>query len=112
MSIDSFNNYLREEIFYEFGDRFRSRKMFGGVGYYLDDRIFGLLVSDGDVYFKVGENNKAEYEKYHSKPFIYEGHSSKGPTSMPYWRVPDEVLEDHQTVLSWAEKAAENSKAK
>ena len=47
-----------------------SQKMFGGYGLYQDGIIFGLIIDD-TLYFKVGEENKAGYDEYGSKPFRY-----------------------------------------
>ena len=38
----------------------RSRRMFGGVGLYRDDRFFGLI-DDHVLYFKVDDSNRADY---------------------------------------------------
>ena len=68
-----------------------SRSMFGGFGIFSEQGMFGLI-SGSDLFFKVDESNLAEYEKAGSK--------KHGP--MPYYKVPEAVLEDVPQLLSWA----------
>jgi DNA transformation protein len=78
------------------------KAMFGGYGMYRQGQIFAIVVDD-TLYFKVGDANRPDYEAAGSSPFTYE---SKGKqVTMSYWRVPDEVLEDQETLSAWAEKA-------
>lgn len=80
-----------------------SRAMFGGWGIYKDKKIFGLI-ADGELYFKVDETTKPEYESYGSRPFTY---TNRGKTyAMSYWLVPEEVLERPDEIYEWVEKAA------
>ena len=44
------------------------RRMFGAVGLYRGD-IFFAIISDGTLYFKVGDGNRAEYEERHMPRF-------------------------------------------
>jgi len=111
-STEDFHQFVINDLLAEFGDRLRSHKMFGGVGYYLDDRIFALLASSGELYYKVGDNNQADFEAAGSQPFVYTGNATKGPTHMPYWLLPAEIMDDPAAAMSWAEKAAENSQSK
>ncbi len=67
-----------------------ARAMFGGYGLYQDGVIFGIIAGD-ELYFKVGESNKARYERMHSRPFVYTGHGK--PMSMSYWLVNTEDRE-------------------
>ena len=82
--------------------------MFGGWGIYKDGVIFAII-DDGQLYFKVGENNKADYEKEGSKPFEYPMPSGK-KISLSYWELPADVMDDHERLLSWIEKSLEASK--
>ena len=109
-SISDFHDYVVGDVLMKLGARLSSKQMFGGYGLYLDGKIFGMITSESDLYFKVGEANKADYEAANSQPFVYTGHKTKGPTTMPYWRVPEEIMEDAGKVADWAEKAAANSK--
>jgi DNA transformation protein len=80
-----------------------SRRMFGGVGIYIDE-IFCVLISPGSggLYFKVDDSNRADYEARGSKPFMpYKDRA----TILSYYQVPEEVIEDPEELLSWAKKA-------
>lgn len=110
--IENHRDYLLHDVFALLEERTSSRPMFGGVGLYLDGRIFGLIVSDHEVYLKVGDNNRQDFLDAGSEPFTYYGHKDKKPTVMPYWQLPDEIIEDRQMAAEWAEKAAENSVVK
>jgi DNA transformation protein len=83
--------------------RVRARRMFGGVGLYLDETFFGLVVGDaGDVYFKVDDGNRAAYEGAGCgpfRPFAERGYA------MSFWRVPAEVIDDPDEMTTWAREA-------
>lgn len=79
-----------------------ARAMFGGFGIYKGGVMFGLVAMD-ELYFKVDDSNRADYETRNSKPFVYEGKNR--PISMSYWRVPDDVLENADDLKTWAMKA-------
>ena len=81
----------------------RSRAMFGGYGIYKGDTIFGIIVED-ELYFKVGDLNRKDYEKARSEPFVYTAKGSKR-VAMSYWKLPAEVMDDSQTLTEWTEKA-------
>ena len=107
--IEQYRDYLIEDVFSQIAERITSRAMFGGVSLYLDGRIFALIVSSGEAYLKVGDNNRADFEVKGSKPFMYDGHKNKKPAAMPYWLMPEELTEDKNLASDWAETAAENS---
>ena len=81
----------------------RARAMFGGHGIYKGDTIFGIIVGD-ELYFKVGDSNRKDYEKASSEPFVYTAKGNKRVT-MSYWKVPAEAMEDLQVLEEWAEKS-------
>jgi DNA transformation protein len=86
---------------------FRAQAMFGGVGLYSGDVFFGILAADV-LYFKVGDANRAEYERAGSKPFKpYADRAMK----MPYYNVPTATLEDTAALAAWAERAIAVAKA-
>ena len=70
------------------------KSMFGGFGLFHDVVMFALI-SEDTLYFKVAEYNQQDYV------------ASKCPQfrSMPYFRVPDDVLEDKSTLIIWARKS-------
>ena len=95
------------EVFREM-DGITSRPMFGGFGIYKDS-VFFALIGDGQLYFKVGENNKSDYEKWGSKPFVYTGHKGKD-VIMSYWDLPAEIMEDRDKLTKWINKSVEATK--
>lgn len=92
-----------------------SKKMFGGYGLYLDGVIFAIItggnIMGGEhLLFKANDETKGKYEELGSQQFVYDGHKTKAPTTMPYWIVPEEIMEDRDRVAEWAHEAAEVSK--
>ena len=79
-----------------------ARSMFGGWGIYKDGVIFAIIVDD-QLYFKVDDSNKSEYEKRGSRPFTYELRGK--PVAMSYWEVPAEIIDDRDAVKRWAEES-------
>ena len=77
-----------------------TKKMFGGHGIFHDSKMFGLIDSRGQTFFKATEDLKAAYEDMGS-----EQHSR-----MPYFSVPDSILDDQDELTSWANKSIEISK--
>ena len=78
-----------------------TKKMFGGYGVFEEDKMFALIDSSGQVFFKVDESNQARYEEAGS-----EKHSR-----MPYYRVPDDVYWDDDLLKEWAVLSIGLSKA-
>ncbi len=85
--------------------------MFGGVGIYSGD-IFFALIADDTVYFKVDASTIPDFQARGMDPFRPFG--DEGGT-MKYYQLPEDILEDPDTLRSWAEKAvavARQSKAR
>jgi DNA transformation protein and related proteins len=85
-----------------------SRSMFGGYGFYLRGKIFGII-ADGKLYFKADARSIPAFEEYGSKPFRYT-HKNKKVVAMSYWEVPEEVMEDYALLKQWVHTAAACSK--
>ena len=79
----------------------RSKKMFGGVGLYCDDVFFGIIARD-DLYLKVDETTREDYEAAKSRPF--KPYPDRTGT-MQYYQVPLDVLESAPELTRWARKA-------
>jgi DNA transformation protein len=77
--------------------------MFGGLGLYYDDCFFGIVINDV-AYFKVGDNNRRDYEQAGMRPF--KPYRDR-PTTMRYFQVPLPVLEDAEELVEWARKAVD-----
>jgi DNA transformation protein len=77
------------------------KRMFGGVGLYADGTFFALI-DDDIVYFKVGDLNRADFEAAGARAFRPYG---EGSSSMNYYELPVEILEDVDALRTWAEKS-------
>ena len=86
-----------------------SRAMFGGYGIYKNGKIFAII-ADGQLYFKVGDNNRSDYEKYASAPFTYMNHGK--PMQMSYWQLPQEIMDSKDQIEVWIEKSLSVGKKK
>jgi len=75
------------------------RSMFGGAGVFHDGIMFGLI-ADETLYFKIDDTTKGDFEAEGSEPFVY----TKGgkSTAMSYWRVPERLYEDADSMTDWA----------
>ena len=76
-----------------------SRKMFGGIGIFSEKIMFSLIY-DGILYFRSTEDIASSYS-VDSNQFRHLSRSSK----MPYWSVPDEVMNDTSKFKDWADNA-------
>ena len=84
----------------------RAKPMFGGYGIYMDDLMFAL-VADGVLYFKTGDNNRADYVERNLKPFCYERAGKQ--ITMSYHEAPAEVFDDMDAMKHWANRAIESA---
>lgn len=113
MKTSVYGEYIAEQLS-AWGD-IVIKGMFGGFGVYRDGLMFALIADD-QLYFKVDDSNRRDFEQAGSVKFTYE---AKGETmALSYWLVPAEVIDDRDEISRWAEKAyevavnAKNSKRK
>ena len=71
----------------------RARRMFGGIGLYAADLFFGII-DDDIVYLKVDDSTRGEYEARGMPAF----RPYEGGTSMNYSQLPEEILEEQETL--------------
>ena len=83
----------------------RAKSMFGGIGLYSADVFFGIVAADV-LYFKVGDANRADYERTKATPFA----PYAGRPSANYYTVPVSVLEDPRSLVRWATRSIEVAK--
>ncbi len=77
-----------------------ARRMFGGVGLYIDDVFCAIIgAKSGRLFLKVDDSNRADYEREGMEPF------RTGRGTMSYYEVPEHVLEDQELLREWALKA-------
>ena len=79
----------------------RGRKMFGGVGLFRREKMFGLIADDV-VYLKVDDSNRNLFEQAGSFPF--KPYPDK-PARMSYYSVPSEILDDSHSFVEWADRS-------
>lgn len=82
-----------------------ARPMFGAYGMYKDG-IFFAIIEDDELFFKVNDETVHEYIKRNSKQFTY-GLKNGEISKMNYWKVPDEILEDREEIVSWIERSVQ-----
>ena len=80
----------------------RSRRMFGAVGLYRDDRFFGLI-DDQMLYLKVDDSNRPDYLARGCEPL--RPFKDRPDQSMSYFGVPADVIEDSEELARWARKS-------
>ena len=78
-----------------------SKAMFRGISLYQYGIILGIIVED-TLYFKFNDTNKRQYIDLGSQHFTYTLTNNK-TVQMPYWTVPEEILEDPDTIKKWIE---------
>ena len=83
-----------------------SRKMFGGVGVSVDGVFCAIISSTNTFYLRVGPNNIEDFQQAGMQKFT----GGKG-AGMPYYEVPDEVLEESSSLDDWAARAKEAAQA-
>jgi DNA transformation protein and related proteins len=86
-----------------------ARRMFGGVGLFMNGTMFALIVRE-EVFFKVGDSNRPAFEAAGEGPFTYE--TKNGTHTLgSYWRCPPDLLDDGEIFRDWARGAIEASMA-
>jgi DNA transformation protein len=79
-----------------------ARRMFGGTGLYLHD-VFFALISHDTLYLKVDDTTRSDYLGRGMEPF--RPYPDRPKTSLSYYQVPVDVLEDAQQLVEWAREA-------
>ena len=104
MSLSDADIAFAQELFGDMPD-LSTRKMFGGMGFYSDGVIFGLMKSDGQLLLKAQD---AAFEEklagMGSQKWTYT-RKNGAESSMPYWSLPDAALDDTDLALTLAREA-------
>ena len=82
------------------------RAIFGGYGIYFRHTMFALVAYD-ELFFKVDENNIADYKNVGNSPFVYTGKHM--PDTLSYWRLPENILNNTKELHLWVKKACKAS---
>jgi len=83
-----------------------ARALFGGHALYFNGVIFAIIV-ENQLYFKVDDLTKEDFEAYDSRYFVYTGKTKQ--VTMPYMTLPESILENRDELPLWIEKAYEVS---
>ena len=100
MLADSFSDFVLEQL--SSLDGLRCKRMFGGYGLYSGEQFFGI-VYDGCLYFKTNSDTLPEYLACNAAVFA----PSEKQVLKNYREVPVDILEDSESLLLWARKAAQ-----
>lgn len=103
------------ELFAEFAP-VDVRRMFGGVGIFVEGRMIAL-VSREVIYLKADAETIPDFEREGLAPFSYATRDGERKLTS-YWRMPDRLYDDAEELARWARGAhaaalrAANRKAK
>ncbi|PZO75218.1 MAG: competence protein TfoX [Mesorhizobium amorphae] len=78
------------------------RRMFGGVGIYHQCLIVGVALR-GTVMLKGDETAARVWEAEGAERWHYAG--KKRPVAMPYWSIPDAVMDEPERLAEWTRAA-------
>ena len=81
----------------------RMKRMFGGMGLYLDEMMFGVVFGE-TLYFKVDDRNRSDYVDEGMEPFTYDMKNGK-TGALSYYEVPERLYDDADELIEWARKA-------
>ena len=79
----------------------RVKAMFGGWGFYADERFFAIVADEG-FYVKVDDVSRGEFEVRGLNPFRFETRGTKA--TMDYYEPPADALDDREMLCVWARK--------
>jgi DNA transformation protein len=95
----------RTKIAYEMGEALvktlsvlgdvNGRKMFGGYGIFIEDAMFAMVSSQGEIHFKVDDGNRSKYEATGSLQFH----------NMPYYQLPEAIFQNEDELFAWAKES-------
>jgi DNA transformation protein and related proteins len=80
----------------------RAKRMFGGHGLYVDE-VFIALIAFDQLYLKVDDQTRSQFEAAGCRPFTYDGKAK--PVTMSYWTAPEEAMESPALMQPWARLA-------
>ncbi len=83
----------------------RTKRMFGGWGFYVDDLFFALVARD-TLYLKADGDSEARFAEAGSERFTYTREDAK-TYSMGYWMAPEAALESPHAMAPWARLAVD-----
>jgi DNA transformation protein and related proteins len=84
----------------------RTRRMFGGHGFYVDDLFIALIAAER-FYLKSDALTRAAFEAAGSAPFVYSrpGAADARQVSLGYFSAPEDAMESPPQMEPWARLA-------
>ncbi len=82
----------------------RSRRMFGGHGFYVDDLFLALIAFDR-LYLKADAQTRPRFEAAGCEPFVYDGQGKS--VTLGYFTAPEDAMESPALMQPWARLALE-----
>jgi DNA transformation protein len=101
------HDYLMLDVFANMPE-ITSKSMFGGFSFYNNGVIFACI-ADGTLYFKTDGINRPQYEILGCHLFTYTHKNTKKITNMPYYELPETILEDPQQLKVWIDASVDAS---
>jgi len=81
-----------------------TRKMMGGLTIYTGGQVFAMLDGEGRPYLKAKGDFAAEMAAVGAAQFVFTDKSGKS-SSMGYWTLPEDALDDPDLACDWARRA-------
>jgi DNA transformation protein len=100
---ESFKEFIVDQLS-ELG-HFETKKMFGGVGFFIEGQVIAGIMDDVFM-MKVTDGNRADFEAKGMSQWSPPGRNMK----MPYYEVPQDILNDKTLLKEWSIKAFELAK--
>ena len=101
-------DFIRD-LFSDFGP-VDVRRMFSGAGVFADGLMVALVVRDV-LYLKSDASGAARFAAEGCEQFGYT-RAGRGRTALPYWRVPDRLLDDPAELARWAHESLAVARAR
>lgn len=79
-----------------------ARRMFGGHGLYRDGLMFAIVMNQ-QLYLKVDEQNRPDFEAAGLPPFVYEAKGRQ--VALSCHRAPDALLDEPDMACEWAKRS-------
>jgi DNA transformation protein len=97
---ESYTNYILDQLS-EFEGDILAKKMFGGIGIFCDAMMFAMITRDEVFMLKTDQSNVDDFKNAGMQPFVYKGKIG----TMPYYTVPENIVEQPSELKIWAEKS-------
>jgi DNA transformation protein len=82
----------------------RSRRMFGGRGFYIDE-LFVALIAYDRLYLKTDAQTRPAFEAAGCTPFAYDRPGEGESVTTGYFSAPDDAMESPALMQPWARLA-------